>query len=118
MTAFGEMTTWNVLKDTKIRQAGQNYPFITDELTVSKSFSFLDPITQPYIFDISKNNTVKIARKGEAPHGIMIPNDFKYPLEGVCIKNAYPRFNEWGENMITSTDWYEHEQPQWVFSIE
>lgn len=98
--------------------AGQNYPFITDEVTVSKSFSFLDPITQPYIFDISKNNTVKIARKGEDPHGIMIPNDFKYPLEGVCIKNAYPRFNEWGENMITSTDWYEHGQQQLVFSIE
>ena len=43
---------------------------------------------------------------GEDPHGIMVPNDFHYPLEKVCIKDAYSEFNNWGQNPINSTDWY------------
>ena len=35
-----------------------------------------------------------------------IPNDFRYPLERVCIKDAYSTFNNWGQNPINSTDWY------------
>lgn len=32
---------------------------------------------------------------------------FLYPLEQVCVKNAYPRFNEWGvDNSVISTTWY------------
>ena len=36
----------------------------------------------------------------------MIPYDFKYPVERVCIKDAYPQFNSWGKNSVTSTEWY------------
>lgn len=75
-------------------------------MNVSKSFSFLDENTQPYIYDITTGLTVKLARVGEDPHGIMVPYEFKWPLEKVCIKNAYQLFNNWGSNPVTSTDWY------------
>jgi LruC domain-containing protein len=47
-----------------------------------------------------------ISKQGEDPHGIMVPNDFQYPLEKVCIKDAYMEFNNWGLNPVLSTDWY------------
>ena len=86
--------------------AGQNIPVVSEQIKVSKNFSFLDEATQPYIIDITTSNEVKLSKKGEDPHGIMIPCNFAYPLEKVCIKDAYLKFNNWGENAVTSTDWY------------
>lgn len=85
---------------------GQNIDPIVEVVNVSKDFSFLDENTQPYILDLNTNKITRLSKTGEDPHGIMIPYDFKYPLEKVCIKNAYSRFNEWGQNKVVSTDWY------------
>ena len=85
---------------------GDNIPFVKDTVAVNKSFSFLDASTQPYIYDASKGWEVKIARTGDSPYAIMIPYDFKWPLERVCIKDAYLDFNNWGAKLIDETDWY------------
>ena len=79
---------------------------ITVTKTVPSTFSFLDSTTDPYIFNKTTGKTIYLSRKGEDPHGIMIPNDFKYPLEKVCIKDAYLEFNNWGKNSVSSTKWY------------
>ena len=79
---------------------------ITVRKTVSKSFSFLDSENQPYIYDVTTKLTVNLATKGQDPHGIMIPFEFKYPIERTCIKDAYTEFNKWGQNPVNSTDWY------------
>lgn len=79
---------------------------ITVTKKVTEKFSFLDPANDPYIYDKTTNSTIKLSKLGEDPHGIMIPNDFKYPVEKVCIKNAYSDFNGWGVNPVTFTDWY------------
>ena len=47
-----------------------------------------------------------MSQKGEDPHAIMIPSDFTYHKEKVCAKNVYLQFNSWGENPVSSTDWY------------
>ena len=79
---------------------------------VSESFSFLDEATQPYLYDKSTGLEVKLAKKGQDPHGIMLPYDFKYPLEKVCIKDAYKQFNNWvdkdpkKDKGVLSTNWY------------
>ena len=73
---------------------------------VSNTFTFLDSSCQPYIYDKTSGKTIKLAEKGQDPHGIMIPSDFKYPLEKVCIKDAYKDFNSWGQNSVTYKDWY------------
>jgi hypothetical protein len=91
-----------------INTDSKNAEPVVDVINVPKSFSFLDENMQPYIYDMTTDTTVKLAKKGEDPHGIMIPYDFKYPKEKVCIKYAYEEFNSWGENRITSTYWYKH----------
>lgn len=79
---------------------------------VSESFSFLDVATQPYLYDKSTGLEVKLAKRGEDPHGIMLPYDFKYPLEKVCIKDAYKEFNNWvnkdpkKDKDVLGTNWY------------
>ena len=85
---------------------GDNVPFVKDTVTVDKNFSFLDASTQPYIYDTSKGWEVKIARTGDSPYAIMIPYDFKWPLERICVKDAYDDFNNWGTKLIDETDWY------------
>lgn len=87
-------------------KAAEKLPAITARRTVSESFSFLDAENQPYIYDATTKITVKLAGKGQDPHGIMIPFDFKYPAERVCIKDAYKEFNNWGGNPVLSTNWY------------
>lgn len=89
-------------------ESGANYyEPITVTKTVDASFSFLNESTQPYLFDETTGKQVKLSKTGEDPHGIMIPYaDFKYPLEKICIKDAYGEFNNWGQNPVNSTDWY------------
>lgn len=83
------------------------YEPISVTKTVDASFSFLNESTQPYLFDETTGKQVKLSKKGEDPHGIMIPYaDFNYPLEKVCIKDAYIEFNNWGQNPVNSTNWY------------
>ena len=84
----------------------EKLPAITVQKTVDEGFSFLDAENQPYIYDKTTNLTIKLSTKGQDPHGIMIPFDFKYPVEKVCIKDAYTEFNNWGSNPILSTNWY------------
>ena len=84
----------------------QNCDPIVVTKTVGSSFSFLNDSDRPYLVDKTEVNTVKVATKGQDPHAIMIPFDFKYPLEKVCIKDAYKEFNNWGSNPINYTNWY------------
>ena len=93
----------------------QVYDAVTERVTVNQNFSFLDESTQPYIYNMSTDKTIKLSKKGEDPHGIMIPYDFKYPVEKKCIKDAYSRFNEWGVTRVNSTDWYKYYAPGTVY---
>lgn len=79
---------------------------VTVTKTVDSSFSFLNTATQPYIYDETTGLSIYLSKKGEDPHGIMIPYDFQYPLEKICIKDAYTEFNNWGQNPVSSTDWF------------
>ena len=88
---------------------------ISTIVEVSSDFSFLNSSTQPYLYDMTSNKFIYLSRIGEDPHGIMIPYDFKYPLERICIKDAYSRFNSWGKNSVTSTDWYKFPIEEKIF---
>lgn len=79
---------------------------VTVQKKVAKTFSFDDPATQPYIYDKTTGTTVRLSLAGEDPHGIMVAGDFQYPIEKVCVKDAYSEFNSWGQNPINSVRWY------------
>lgn len=80
--------------------------YVTATKDVSENFSFLDDNTRPYIYNKTTGKNIYVAKAGEDPHGIMIPNDFKYPKERTCIKATYEKFNSWGQNPITAIEWY------------
>jgi len=91
---------------------------VQELIEVPVAFTFSDNKYLPYIYNDTKKYEVKIARQGEDPHGIVIPNDFQYPLERICVggnaekaaqnKVAYKRFNNWGKNKVDATDWYKY----------
>ena len=46
---------------------------------------------------------------GQDPHAIMVPYEFRYPLERVKVCNAYSKFNSWGTGAVITDDgfkWY------------
>lgn len=101
--------------DDFVNTVSKNADPIVDVVNVNSKFSFLDEATQPYIYDVTTDKVIKLSKKGEDPHGIMIPYDFKWPIEKVCIKDAYLEFNSWGQNRITSTYWYKYPVEGLVF---
>jgi hypothetical protein len=110
---FGVTNTKTFINTEK----GKNsYDAVKVTKTVPSSFSLTDPTTQPYIYNKTNGLEVRISKQGEDPHGIMIPNDFKYPTEKTCIKNAYAEFNNWGVNPVISTDWYTDPVTNMVYS--
>ena len=91
---------------TFINTQSKNYEPVSEVITVDPSFSFTDFSKQVYIYNKTQDYDVKMSQKGEDPHGIMIPCDFAYPKELICVKDAYLEFNSWGENPVSSTKWY------------
>lgn len=89
--------------------------YVTDTVIVNKEFSFLDPTCQPSIYDKNTKRTITIAVAGQDPHAIMIPYDFKWPLERVRVNTAYLEFNEWGQNPVMSTEWYKHPETGLIY---
>ena len=89
-------------------QNGDSYSFVVGTRTVDKNFKLSEEpdSEKPYIFNKTKNKKIYLSKAGEDPHGIIVAYDFHYPLERICIKDAYPQFNNWGENPINSTWWY------------
>lgn len=49
---------------------------------------------------------VHIAKKGQDPHGIVIPADWAWPTEYTCIKDAYPSFKKFAEDASVKSEWY------------
>ena len=102
---------------TFINTQSQNKQPVSEVITVDPTFSFTDFSKQIYIYNKTQDYDVKMSQKGEDPHGIMIPYDFEYPKEKICIKDAYKQFNNWGENPVSSTDWYKHSEDGKVMNV-
>ena len=89
-------------------QNGDSYTFVVGTRTVDKDFKLSEEPDneKPYIFNKTKNKNINLSKAGQDPHGIMVACDFLYPLERICIRDAYLQFNNWGQNPINSTWWY------------
>jgi LruC domain-containing protein len=73
-------------------------PFITVSLPAPYSASI--PPYDLYVLQLTKNiddtydYTTALNTTVKYPNGILIPSDWKWPLENVFIKEAYPQFND------------------------
>lgn len=88
---------------------------VQELIEVPATFTFSDDSFLPYIYNATKGNTVRLARKGEDPHGIIIPTNFLYPKERICVKDAYLQFNDWGMKAVDETDWYLYPEEEKIY---
>jgi hypothetical protein len=64
------------------------------------------PLIKPQGFNIasadfwikSPEGEVHVAKTSQDPHGVIIPGDWRWPLEWTCIKDAYPDFVEFAKD--------------------
>ena len=88
---------------------------ISAEVTVSETLSIPDYLKNIFIENKSTGKTVGIPQTGEPPYAIIVPGIFEYPLERVCINNAYLKFKNWAQDMTTHTDWYTEPESEKVY---
>jgi len=103
-----------------INTQSHNAEPVEETIDVPAGFTFAEDKYLPYIYNATQACEVKLARRGEDPHGIVIPYEFKYPKERICVggkdKNgAYEKFNNWGRNKVEDTDWYKYPTEGKVF---
>ena len=79
---------------------------ISAEVTVSETLSIPDYLKNIFIENKSTGKTVGIPQTGEPPYAIIVPGIFEYPLERVCINNAYLKFNNWAQDITKDENWY------------
>ena len=125
--AFYNLTVWldenQILGQMEVHRAlaGTAGKFINTGHDLSNDkFQEKDPVTiplaKPQGFNIasadfwimSPEGEVHVAKTGQDPHGVIIPGDWRWPLEWTCIKVAYPDFIEFAKDPSNPAyaDWY------------
>ena len=80
-----------------------------------------DKSIEEYLRGISIKNettgkTFQMPDKGKSPFIIIVPHNFKYPKENKSIKDAYPGFLEWAQDMNARRDWFRAGQAELIFT--
>ena len=52
---------------------------------------------------------------GDSPCAIIVPDDFDYPKEQMCITTAYPNFLSWARDINVAGNWYKFEEAKDIF---
>ena len=94
-------------KGTFVNTTGKmDYTPIKEEFEIGANTSLMDFLKQIYIYDRTTDQEIRIPAKGEDPHAVIIPYDFKYPLEKQRITHAYQLFSNWSGNRYADNKWY------------
>lgn len=88
-------------------QKGDEYKQPVSEIfNIDKSISIEDFMSKITIYNKTTKKTIGMPKTGEAPYAIIVPLNFRYPLERWSITKAYPNFTKWAQNHNEATDWY------------
>lgn len=100
-------------------EGGNSHPPIREIIEVSPTFSMasIDPSEQIYIYNKTYNRNIYLSRLGEDPHAILIPYDYKYPLEKNNISKAYKDFVNWGMTPGSYHNWYKNPENGEVYTL-
>jgi hypothetical protein len=112
---------FGVAQNTFVNTKDDRYQPIQEIVNVEANFSFSRPSDQPYIFNKTTGKEIHVSMKGEDPHSIVVPCDWQYPLERICVGGtsnpAFKQFNNWGQGNVSSTDWYLHPENGKVYTL-
>lgn len=94
-------------KGTFVNTTGKmDYAIQDEEFEIGANTSLMDFLKQIYIYDGTTEKEITIPAKGEGPHAVIIPYDFKYPLEKQRITDAYKLFSNWSGDRFADNKWY------------
>ena len=87
-------------------QNNDKHPIVSEKINIGDKTikAFLRNV---YIENKTTGQIIQMpTANGQPPYAIIVPYDFKYPMEGKSIKSAYPGFLEWVQDMNAQKDWY------------
>ncbi len=96
-------------------EGGEVLPIIEELFEIEETRSLASFIESIYVYDKTQDRDITLAGKDDDPHAIVIPSDFDYPKEKVCIKNAYPLFTNWVQNAKQDRYWFRNAVESLVF---
>lgn len=100
-------TLFGAAKGTFVNTTGKmDYAIQDEEFEIGANTSLMDFLKQIYIYDGTTEKEIRIPAKGEGPHAVIIPYDFKYPLEKQRITDAYKLFSNWSGDRFADNKWY------------
>lgn len=79
---------------------------ITITLNIDNSVNIADFLKSISIKNVKTGKTITMPKNGEPPYAIIVPLNFRYPVERCSIVSAYPDFKKWAQNRNEATDWY------------
>ena len=86
---------------------GENYfTPVSETFNIDKAVSVEDFMKMITINNLTTKKTIAMPKEGEPPYAIIVPLNFRYPLETWSITKAYPDFVKWAANRNEATDWY------------
>lgn len=86
---------------------GENY-FTPNTITlnIDNSVNISDFLKSISLKNVKTGQTISMPKNGEPPYAIIVPLNFRYPIESCSIISAYPDFVKWAQNRNEATDWY------------
>jgi len=103
--AFG-MTETSGDRMINTQENGIEMDVVSADVTIPSDMTIPQYLMGISIENKSTGKVIQVAKKGEAPFAIIIPQDFNYPKERGSITKAYPYFKQWVQNAQEATDWY------------
>ena len=81
-------------------------PCVSAEYEVGEDMTIPQFLSKIYIVNFSQNgNDIHVPEKGEPPFALIVPGNFDYPAERVCINDAYEAFRTWANNAYDYGKW-------------
>ena len=85
---------------------GTKHDPVTEIFEIGNTTSLMDFLKSMTIYDATIDHYITFSGRSDDPHAIVIPYDFKYPLERKSIIKAYPTFRNWTQNRNVDNNWY------------
>ena len=90
---------------------------ITEIFNIDENMPIWQFMRKVYIIDETTGIDIKLSEKGDSPCAIIVPGNINYPMEKVCITEAYPDFKAWVNNATENRDWYKNVEEKKVYKV-
>lgn len=99
------VTPGSTFINTKTSQ--DSFEPISEDFEVAADLSIEDFLKTIKLNNLTTGKTITVpTTAGEPPYAIIVPLNFAYPMETVCIKDAYSKFTEWVQTNDQTIYWY------------